>query len=71
MFNKMLFLGMVKAAGYSLTTLAAELSMNNATLYRKVNGISDFTRSEIQSIRRILGLDTDMAERIFFAMKSA
>ena len=41
--------------------------MNASTLYRKMNGISDFTRKEIQEIRDELGLDANTVDQIFFA----
>jgi len=40
---------------------------NPATFYRKTQGLSEFTRSEIQLIRYTLNLSTAEAEAIFFA----
>nr|DAW44460.1 MAG TPA: Regulatory protein [Caudoviricetes sp.] len=47
--------------------VAAMLGINPATLYRKINGQSDFTRQEIQIIRYAFNLDADSLDRIFFA----
>ena len=47
--------------------VAAILGINPATLYRKINGQSDFTRQEIQIIRYAFNLDADSLDRIFFA----
>ncbi len=47
--------------------VASELGINTATLYRKLNGSTEFTRSEIQSLRHILKLSPEDADAIFFA----
>lgn len=47
--------------------VAAAIGVNEATLYRKINGKSDFTRNEIQLIRQCLGLNAEEVENIFFA----
>lgn len=54
-----------------METIANKLGINATTLYRKINGESDFTRGEVQLLRMILGLTTDEADRIFFAEKLA
>ena len=47
--------------------VAVMLGINPATLYRKINGQSDFTRQEIQTIRCAFNLDADTLDKIFFA----
>lgn len=47
--------------------VASAIGINEATLYRKVNGTSDFTRNEIQIIKQFLDLTSDEVESIFFA----
>ncbi|WP_455089575.1 helix-turn-helix domain-containing protein [Peptoanaerobacter stomatis] len=42
------------------------LGINVTTLYRKINGESDFFREEIQKICKFLSLKTEEKEKIFF-----
>ena len=51
----------------NLNELADCLGINVATLYRKLNGTSDFTRSEIQQIRLFVPLSKEDIYSIFFA----
>lgn len=67
MFNRNAFRGKVIAEGMTLSELASKIGISSATLSRKMQGESDFTRREIQSIRVILRLTTDEADAIFFA----
>lgn len=46
--------------------IAEILNVNLATLYRKMNGSSDFYRDEIQAISDYLNLSLDEKESIFF-----
>jgi len=46
--------------------LANELGINVATLYRKINGNSDFYRDEIKRVSLFLNLDAKERELIFF-----
>lgn len=50
MFNKRLFKAQVVLKGKTLRAVAKELGIDEATLYRKMNGESDFFREEIQTI---------------------
>lgn len=67
MFNKNLLRAKIVESGLNHEKLSNLLGLNAVTLYRKMNGLSDFTRSEIQIIRSSLGLSADEAEQIFFA----
>lgn len=42
------------------------LGLNTSTLYRKINGSSDFTRIEIKKIQDLLNLDMCKIGEIFF-----
>lgn len=53
--------------GVSIQDMCNKLNMSRSAFYRKSNGISEFTQSEIQSIVDILKLDSPMG--IFFAEK--
>ena len=55
----------------SLDELAAYIGCNIATLYRKLNGESDFSRSEVQLIAAFLSLSASDVNSIFFDDKLA
>ncbi len=65
MFDKRRFRAAVALKGMTLAEVAKELEIDTATLYRKMNGYSDFYRGEIQALCKILDLKD--AESIFFA----
>ncbi len=46
--------------------LAQALSIDEATLYRKKSGVSDFYRREIQIIKQVLNLSDEDIRLIFF-----
>lgn len=71
MFDKNKFKGKIAEKGLNIGKVASLLGINEATLHRKINGQSDFNRSEIQMLREILDLDIEAAEDIFFAQKLA
>lgn len=51
--------------GISIGDLCKKLDMSRSAFYRKCNGKSDFTQSEIQAIVDLLHLESPVA--IFFA----
>lgn len=65
MFDKRLFKAQVVLKGLTLRAVAAEIGVDTATLYRKMNGDSDFYRAEIQKLCQLL--DVKNPEAIFFA----
>lgn len=67
MFDKALFKYTVEKKQQTLESVAAHIGINSATLYRKMNGISDFRRKEIQEIKKFLLLNDEESNRIFFA----
>ncbi|WP_276888819.1 helix-turn-helix domain-containing protein [Faecalibaculum rodentium] len=54
----------MRKQGVSMSDLAHKLGMSRSTLYRKLNGITEFTLGEIQDILDYLGLDSPAG--IFF-----
>lgn len=54
-------------AGISKEKIAKILDMNLSTLYRKLNGESDFTLTELKKLRRVLKLSKDDIDCIFFS----
>lgn len=65
MFNKNKFLALLKENDVSIEKLASIIGISKTTLYRKINGESDFYRSEIQAISRTF--PNIEIEPIFFA----
>lgn len=66
MLNKNLFRSEVVKAGLTFEQVAQFMGINVATLYRKLNGESDFTRNEITMFKSCLGLNMDSITAIFF-----
>lgn len=66
MFDIYKFKYVVSKRGFTLKDVAAWLGINIATLYRKMNGISDFTRNEIFIICSRLHLSNEETFSIFF-----
>lgn len=46
--------------------IAQELGINVTTVYRKINGESDFTLSELRKLKNMLKLSKEDVDRIFF-----
>ena len=67
MFNKNKFRAKIIENGFTVKQIAETLHISEVTLYRKINGASDFTRKEIQKLKEILKLDVETVEEIFFA----
>lgn len=67
MFNQKLFRIVLLKKDISLKDIAEVLNINIVTLYRKMNGYSDFYRDEIQTICEFLDLKLEERENIFFA----
>lgn len=56
----------IQQSGLSGIELANMLEIDEATLYRKKNGTSDFYRREIQVMKSALKLTNDEVDTIFF-----
>ena len=67
MFSVNEFNALLAKHGKTREEVAVIIGINPATLYRKINGQSDFTRHEIQAISKAFDLDADSINRIFFA----
>lgn len=64
--NRLLKAKMV-ANGVSNEDVAAAIGIDSSTFSKKLNGTSDFKRTEIQIIRSFLNLSVEESESIFFA----
>lgn len=67
MFNRDLFRAKIVANGKTMKDAATAIGCSEASLSRKVNGTSDFTRNEIQLFRKAFGLSSEEVSLIFFA----
>ena len=66
MFDKTLFLYHVARKKKTLGDVSTMLEINPATLTRKMSGESDFTRDEVQKLKKFLELSVVDADKIFF-----
>ena len=69
MFHRKAFQLALVAADTTCEDVAKAIGINTSTLYRKINGQSEFTRAEIQKICEVLHLDSPMD--IFFTNELA
>ncbi len=65
MFNEKRFRNFLKEKGVSIQKVADILNIDISTLYRKMNGTSDFYRNEMDALIRELGIENP--SEIFFA----
>ncbi len=54
-------------AGKKPADLCKAAGMGESTFYKKLRGISDFTKPEIEAIAREIGLNRDDVMNIFFS----
>lgn len=66
MFSKNRFKSKCVEHGLKAVEVARIMKISPTTLYRKLSGESDFTRSEIQAFKERLGLSADEVAYIFF-----
>ena len=57
----------MKSRGITIEQMCKHLNISRSAFYRKCNGLSEFTLSEITSIVDFIGLDSPIG--IFFADK--
>lgn len=69
MFLKNKFLAYLKEHNISIEQIAKLLGISKTTLYRKINGESDFFRSEIQKLTELI--PKEIVLEIFFSEKVA
>ena len=67
MFKKNEFKAELTRREIKLDTIANMLQIDVTSLYRKMNGVSDFYRNEIEQLAKFLNLSADDIMRIFFA----
>lgn len=52
--------------GVNYLTMANALGIGEVAWYQKINGKSEFKLSEIQKMRKLLGLSLEQVDQIFF-----
>ena len=67
MFDKNLLKSELVLNGLTLEKLGKILNLSTSTMSKKLNGVSEFTLSEMQALSKILGEEKVVA--IFFATK--
>lgn len=67
MFDRKKFRAKIIEKGLTFKDISVILGIKETTLYRKMNGKSDFTRNEIQLFREKLKLTAEETDNIFFA----
>lgn len=67
--NANMLLAEIKLRGLSTNEFLLQIQMPKATWYKKIHGISEFTRAEMKRIISVLNLSEDKIMRIFFASK--
>ena len=67
MYNERRFREKLVGAGLTIERLAGIIGINQATLYRKIAGKSEFTRIEMQIVQNALHLSREDLCSIFFA----
>lgn len=56
-------------SGITMTALALKSGIERATLYNRLNGVGEFTASEIEGLSDALKLKTSERNSIFFTKK--
>lgn len=67
MFNEKQFKKKLIDSDLTLREIAKAIGISEATLYRKIRGITEFSRNELAIIKTKLELNTEEFEQIFFA----
>lgn len=67
MLDKNKFKYFAATRNLTMAEVAKKIGINPATLSKKLNGSTDFTRSEMQRFKEALGLSEDEMISIFFA----
>ena len=68
MTDSVLLASKIKENGYTCSIIAEELGITRQGLWKKINNRSEFKQTEIEKISRLLNLDTEVSNRIFFTV---
>lgn len=64
--NRNLLEAKLKEKGTNVSEISMYLSIDKATFYWKISGVSDFYTNEIKEIMKFLNLTIEEMEKIFF-----
>ena len=67
MFRKNEFMAALALRETTVGDVAKSIGIDPTTLYRKINGKSDFMRKDIIALRDVLKLNDESTLRIFFS----
>ena len=67
MFNEKQFKKKLIDCDLTLKEIATAIGISETTLYRKIKGVTDFSRNEMSIIKSTLKLNITEFEQIFFA----
>ena len=59
----------IKRQGKTVKCLCEALDISTSSFYKKIKGVSEFTRREIVEIKHYLNLTDEKLRRIFFVEK--
>lgn len=57
----------IRDSGMTMVAIANKTGITRMTLYNRMNGKGDFTISEMVALSKVLHLDTETRNAIFFA----
>lgn len=69
MVNIELLKQVINESGITMTALAKKANITRETIYNRLNGIGEFTASEIVGMTKALNLSGARRDEIFFANK--
>ena len=67
--NALELIATIKLEGLTMKKFLKKIGMSSSTWSKKIRGLSEFTRAEIQKIIQVLNLDESKTMRIFFNAK--
>ena len=59
----------IKESGMTMTSIALKSGINRVTLYNRLNGIGEFTATEIMSLANALKMSDEERDNIFLSKK--
>lgn len=59
----------IRDSGMTMVAISKKSGILRETLYNRLNGVGDFTASEMMAISKTLNLSNDERDAIFFAEK--
>lgn len=66
MTDSVLLASKIKENGFTCATIAQELGITRQGLWKKINNRSEFKQTEIEKLSRLLNLDAEVGNKIFF-----